>query len=129
MSELEAIWRWLRSKQTVRHSLTIFGVSYLPARLATVFEIKAVTESNVVTDIIVGPLFLVIAVLLFHLFFVMWTTWWKNRAPTFLEAIFWLVIIVMPEGYFVYYYFVYRHLDEYGQHAVGHRSSNHTGAA
>jgi hypothetical protein len=115
------MWQWIKSKRVVRVSVAVLVLLYWPARIDTYLTPGGPQEpctSRLIGGFLEGWLLFLIGVAIGHLFFVFWSAWWKNRTPSFLEAIFWFVLLILPDSYPIYYLLVYRKLDAKGQYAA-----------
>lgn len=116
------LYRWVRSKQGIEISLAIVGVTYVLLRVIAFTEIALDIEDPGCPNLVRVPFVVIMflfGVALLNVFFRFLPAWWRNRRPLLIEKIAWLIVLCfVPEGLFVYWYFVFRHMDEQDQYAV-----------
>jgi hypothetical protein len=116
------LYRWVRSKQGIEISIAILAVTYIFLHVMGFIGSEWDMNDPECPNLVRVPfvvMMLLFGVAFLNVFFRFLPAWWRNRQPMSIEKIAWLVVLCfVPEGLFVYWFFVFRHMDEQGQYAV-----------
>jgi hypothetical protein len=118
MGKLYAPFRWLRGRQGMLFSAIV--ISAASVTLTAVHLVARETIDYKPTTPLAIACFLVTLLLLvatgITLIDRIFSAWYHNRSPEVWERIIWLVVLLaIPWGILLYYWLVYRRLDENGQ--------------
>ena len=116
------VYQWVRGKRGIEISIAILAVTYVVLHVMGFTGIELDMNDPECPNLVRVPfvvMMLLFGVAFLNVFFRFLPAWWRNRRPLLIEKIGWLLVLCfVPEGLFVYWFFVFRHMDEQGQYAV-----------